>query len=69
MMHPLVQDLTQLKDEDSALHRYTGLIGLTVSGAFLMLIAILNLIVMVSIIKVFLLHHISKTNTKTKGPG
>ena len=43
----------QLKDENSALHRYTGLIGLTVSGAFLMLIAILNLIVMVSIVKVF----------------
>ena len=43
----------QLKDEDSSLHHYTGLIGLTVSGAFLMLIAILNLIVMVSIIKVF----------------
>ena len=43
----------QLKDENSSLHRYTGLIGLTVSGAFLMLIAILNLIVMVSIIKVF----------------
>lgn len=43
----------QLKDEESSLHHYTGLIGLTVSGAFLMLIAILNLIVMVSIIKVF----------------
>jgi high-affinity nickel-transport protein len=44
---------SQLKDENSSLHHYTGLIGLTVSGAFLMLIAILNLIVMVSIIKVF----------------
>ncbi len=45
---------SQLKDENSSLHHYTGLIGLTVSGAFLMLIAILNLIVMVSIIKVFI---------------
>lgn len=44
---------TQLKDENSSLHHYTGLIGLTVSGSFLMLIAILNLIVMVSIVKVF----------------
>jgi high-affinity nickel-transport protein len=44
---------TQLKDENSSLHHYTGLIGLTVSGSFLMLIAILNLIVMVSILKVF----------------
>lgn len=43
----------QLKNEDSALHHYTGLIGLTVSGTFLMLIAILNLIVMVSILKIF----------------
>ncbi|MBU6263860.1 MAG: HoxN/HupN/NixA family nickel/cobalt transporter [Actinomycetales bacterium] len=44
---------SQLKDENSALHHYTGLIGVTVSGTFLMLIAILNLIVMVSILKVF----------------
>ena len=45
---------TQLKNENSSLHHYTGLIGVTVSGTFLMIIAILNLIVMVSIIKVFL---------------
>lgn len=44
----------QLKDEDSALHHYTGLIGLTVSGTFLMLIAILNLIILVSIVGVFI---------------
>lgn len=44
---------TQLKDENSALHHYTGLIGLTVSGSFLMLIAILNLIILISILKVF----------------
>ena len=44
----------QLKDENSSLHHYTGLIGVTVSGTFLMLIAILNLIVMISIIKVFM---------------
>ena len=44
---------SQLKDENSALHHYTGLIGVTVSGTFLMLIAILNLLVMVSILKVF----------------
>ena len=43
----------QLKDENSSLHHYTGLVGVTVSGTFLMLIAILNLIVMVSIVKVF----------------
>ena len=45
---------TQLKDQNSSLHHYTGLIGVSVSGSFLMLIAILNLIVMVSIIKVFM---------------
>ena len=45
---------TQLKDQNSSLHHYTGLIGVTVSGLFLMLIAILNLIVMISIVKVFI---------------
>jgi len=45
---------SQLKDEDSALHHYTGLIGLTVSGTFLMIIAILNLVILVSIVGVFL---------------
>lgn len=43
----------QLKDENSSLKHYTGLIGLTVSGTFLMLIAILNLIILVSILRVF----------------
>ena len=45
---------SQLKDENSSLHHYTGLIGTTVSGTFLMLIAIFNLIVMWGIVKVFL---------------
>ena len=45
---------SQLKDEDSTLHKWTGLIGTTVSGTFLMIIAILNLIVLVSIVGVFL---------------
>ena len=45
---------SQLKDEDSALHHYTGLIGLTVSGTFLMIISILNLVILVSIVGVFL---------------
>ena len=45
---------TQLKDENSSLHHYTGIIGLSVSGAFLMLIAILNLIILISILRVFI---------------
>jgi high-affinity nickel-transport protein len=45
---------SQLKDENSSLHHWTGLIGTTVSGTFLMLIAILNLIVLVSILGVFM---------------
>jgi len=45
---------SQLKDENSSLHHYTGLIGTTVSGTFLMLIAILNLIILVSIVRVFM---------------
>jgi high-affinity nickel-transport protein len=45
---------TQLKDEESTLHQVTGVIGLTVSGLFLMLIAILNLIVLLGIIRIFI---------------
>lgn len=45
---------TQLKDKNSSLHHYTGLIGTTVSGIFLMLIAILNLVILVSIVRVFI---------------
>jgi high-affinity nickel-transport protein len=44
----------ELKNEDSALHHYTGLIGTSVSGTFLMLIAILNLVILISIIGVFI---------------
>ncbi len=44
----------QLKDKNSSLHHYTGLIGTTISGTFLMLIAILNLIILISIIRVFI---------------
>jgi high-affinity nickel-transport protein len=44
---------SQLKDDNSTLHHYTGLIGTTVSGTFLMLIAILNLMILVSIVGVF----------------
>ena len=42
-----------VKDGNSGLHHYTGLIGTTVSGTFLMIIAILNLLVLISIVKVF----------------
>ena len=45
---------SQLKDDNSTLHHYTGLIGTTVSGTFLMLIAILNLVILVSIVGVFI---------------
>ena len=45
---------SQLKDSNSSLHHYTGLIGTSVSGAFLMLIAILNLVILISILRVFI---------------
>ena len=45
---------SQLKDDNSSLHHYTGLVGTTVSGVFLMLIAILNLIVLNSIVRIFI---------------
>ncbi len=43
----------QLKDQNSSLHHYTGLIGTTISGTFLMLIAVLNLVILISILRVF----------------
>lgn len=45
---------SQLKDDSSTLHHYAGLIGTTISGTFLMLIAILNLIILISIVGVFI---------------
>ena len=43
----------QVKDKNSTLHHYTSLIGTSVSGAFLMIIALLNLVVLLSVVKVF----------------
>jgi high-affinity nickel-transport protein len=40
-------------DRSSALHRYTGLIGTSVSGAFLYLIAAVNIVILAGILKVF----------------
>lgn len=45
---------TQLKDDKSTLHQITGVVGTTVSGLFLMLIAILNLIILVGIFRIFI---------------
>jgi high-affinity nickel-transport protein len=43
----------QVKNGNSGLHNVTGVIGTGVSGAFLYVIAILNLIILVGILKVF----------------
>ena len=43
----------QVKNQNSSLHHYTSLVGTTVSGTFLMLIAILNLVVLISVVTVF----------------
>jgi nickel/cobalt transporter (NiCoT) family protein len=42
-----------VSNDDSSLHQATGLIGPTVSGSFLFLIGILNLIILVGILRVF----------------
>ncbi|HTR70135.1 MAG TPA: HoxN/HupN/NixA family nickel/cobalt transporter [Mycobacteriales bacterium] len=42
-----------VQHDDSNLHHYTGLIGTTVSGTFLMAIAAVNLFILVGIMKVF----------------
>jgi high-affinity nickel-transport protein len=44
---------SEVKNDSSGLHQATGVIGTTVSGTFLYLIALLNLVVLISIIKVF----------------
>ncbi len=43
----------QVKNDSSGLHHWTTLIGTSVSGTFLYLIAILNIVILVSITKVF----------------
>jgi high-affinity nickel-transport protein len=43
----------QVKDDDSNLHDVTGIIGASVSGVFLWILGILNLITLVGILKVF----------------
>ncbi|HTU07520.1 MAG TPA: HoxN/HupN/NixA family nickel/cobalt transporter, partial [Trebonia sp.] len=43
----------QVKDDGSGLHNVTGIIGTTVSGTFLYIIALLNVIILVGIVKVF----------------
>ncbi|WP_156688558.1 HoxN/HupN/NixA family nickel/cobalt transporter [Mycobacterium sp. Marseille-P9652] len=42
-----------VEDDSSALHHYTGLIGTGVSGVFLYLIAILNIVILAGILRVF----------------
>ncbi|WP_026910716.1 HoxN/HupN/NixA family nickel/cobalt transporter [Patulibacter minatonensis] len=42
-----------VQDDSSTLHQATGLIGPTVSGLFLLLIGLINLVVLVGIVKVF----------------
>jgi nickel/cobalt transporter (NiCoT) family protein len=44
---------SQVKNGSSGLHNYTGIIGTSVSGVFLYLLALLNLVVLLSIVKVF----------------
>jgi high-affinity nickel-transport protein len=43
----------QVRDGGSALHRVTGVIGTTVSGTFLYIIAALNIVILVGIVRVF----------------
>jgi high-affinity nickel-transport protein len=42
-----------LRDDNSALHHWTGLIGTSVSGTFLFAIAAINVVILVGIVKVF----------------
>jgi high-affinity nickel-transport protein len=42
-----------ISDDDSGLHKITGTVGPTVSGTFLALIAVINLVILLGILKVF----------------
>jgi high-affinity nickel-transport protein len=42
-----------IKDDGSSLHHYTGLIGTSISGGFLYLIAVVNIVILVGVLKVF----------------
>jgi high-affinity nickel-transport protein len=43
----------QVESDDSELHSVTGVVGASVSGVFLWILGILNLVVLIGIIKVF----------------
>ncbi len=43
-----------VKNDSSGLHHYTGLIGTLVSGTFLYIIAALNVVILVSVVRMFL---------------
>lgn len=43
-----------VKNGGSGLHHYTGLVGTAVSGAFLYIIALLNVVILVSIVRIFM---------------
>jgi len=43
-----------VKNDSSGLHHYTGLLGTLVSGTFLYIIAILNIVILVSVVRMFL---------------
>ena len=44
----------QVRNDGSGLHQWTGIVGTSVSGFFLYVIAILNIVILVSIVKIFL---------------
>jgi nickel/cobalt transporter (NiCoT) family protein len=43
-----------VRDQNSGLHHYTSLVGTLISGTFLYLIAFLNVVILVSIVRMFL---------------
>jgi high-affinity nickel-transport protein len=43
----------QVKDDNSTLHDVTGTIGVSVSGAFLLALGVVNLVILVGIVRVF----------------
>jgi high-affinity nickel-transport protein len=44
---------SQVEDDDSGLHTVTGVVGVSVSGTFLLILGVLNLVVLIGILRVF----------------
>ena len=58
----------QVEDDSSALQQTTGLVGTTVSGVFLLVIGVINLVILLGILRVFRQMHAGPTTRRRWRP-